>query len=107
VVVVISMIGHRVADGRAADAPDDRSDRTADRSPADSARDSSAYRAGFIRKSLAARNTNKGRRGSAEQKSRHVQPPIWRTSPSPLTLDKRSKRLKVPARHYAILLADN
>jgi len=70
-VVVISVIGHRVADGGAADPAHDRPDWTADHSPANRARDPSAYRTGFVRESRPTRNGNQGRSAKAEQKSRH------------------------------------
>jgi hypothetical protein len=71
VVVVVSVIGHRVADRGAADPAYDRPDRTANSRSANGARDPSADRAGFVRKGLPTRNSDKGCRAQAKQKSRH------------------------------------
>ena len=62
VAVVILVVGHRVADGRAANAADDRADRAADGTAEDGTADRSTYRAGFVGKGELSRGADEQRR---------------------------------------------
>ena len=72
VVAIVPVIGHRVSDGRAANAADDRAHRAADRGADGGAADRSTHRAAFVGKGELSRGADEQRRCESENSLGHL-----------------------------------